>query len=174
MEPVAGGLAAWRLPSHSAASQYIIIVEVIISSSISNDSSIITVILFFICRLFFCHLLFVLCSSFVKTHEKLVFLHLELFVRVFVRQVGKALGSAAFFSLRSNSSPLCVFFPLPAGGIFCGYAAARPSKLFGFNSLSSPDSKMKREIKGTFQVFFSLQSRVIRWSATESHVRLCV
>lgn len=54
---LAGGLAAWWLPSHGAASQYWIIVEIILVVSSSNDNSIVAMILF----IFHPHLLLVLC-----------------------------------------------------------------------------------------------------------------
>lgn len=54
---LAGGLAAWRLPSHGAASQCRIIVENILVVSSINDNGIVAVILF----IFYPHLLLVLC-----------------------------------------------------------------------------------------------------------------
>lgn len=68
--------------------------------------------------------------------------------------------SAALRSSLSAQIPhLCVFFPSSAWWDFlwlCSRSALKT--LFGFNSLSSPDSKVKGEIKGAFRLSF-LSSR---------------
>lgn len=50
-------------------------------------------------------------------------------------------------------------FSLPVGGIFRGCAVIRLLKVFSLKGLSSPDSEIRREIKGTSQKGWRCESR---------------